>query len=167
MDKERNNQYINQRSKKPDSAPEFDDSNFEDTLNQSKTAQLRTQLARKYRNTDLKQTESANTDLLTRGLEDRYTPETEKKLGHKIYRLKGYTTIDKVNRMYQQQKIQRTLRNLLTSIMIIIALIILFALYNPFKDTAEWKKITGMKNFLGETETTESIPSDGLPNILP
>jgi hypothetical protein len=51
--------------------------------------------------------------------------------------------------------------------MIAIALIILFVLYNPFKDTEEWKKITGMDSILGEAETTETIPADGLPDILP
>ncbi|NLC39334.1 MAG: hypothetical protein GX763_00260 [Clostridiaceae bacterium] len=167
MDDQVSNQYKHKRSQRPDSARDLNESDFENTFIQSRTAQLQTQRARKYRNADLNNTESMNTDLLTRGLEDRYSPETEKKLGHRVYRLKGYTTVDKVNRMYQQQKYQRTLRNILTTIMIAIALIIIFVLYNPFKDTEEWKKITGMDSILGEAETTETIPADGLPDILP
>jgi len=167
MDNEKINQSEKQRPQRPVPVRGFSSSGLANSFDQSKTAQLQTQLARKYSYADLNKTESMNTDLLTRGLEDRYNPETEKKLGHKLYRLKGYTTVDKVNRMYQHQKYQRTLRNLLTSIMIAIALIILFVLHNPFKDTQEWKKITGMDSFLGETETTESIPSDGLPKIEP
>lgn len=162
-----NNYHEYQKSQQPDLTRNFSEPNLEDTLRQSKTAQQKTLRARKYSTVNSNKTENINTDFLTRGLENKYSPETEKKLGHRIYRLKGYTTVDKVNRKYQQQKFQRTLRNLLTTIMIIIVLVILFILYNPFKDKAEWKKITGMDSFLGEVETSESIPDAGLPDIMP
>ncbi len=139
----------------------------EDTLQQSKTAQQLTLRARKYSRVTSNSNDKTNTDLLTFGLEDKYSPENERKLGHKVYRLKGYTTVDKVKRKHQQQKHQRSLRNLLTTLMIIIVLIILFVLYNPFKDSAEWKKITGMDSFLDETETSQVIPDDGLPDLRP
>ena len=92
MDDKVNNQYKHKRSQRPDMVRDFSESDFENTFIQSKTAQLQTQRARKYGNADLSKTESMNTDLLTRGLEDRNNPETEKKLGHRVYRLKGYTT---------------------------------------------------------------------------
>ena len=69
--------------------------------------------------------------------------ENEKKLGHKVYRLRGYTTIGKVNRKYQMERQQRFLRNLLTVLLIIILIVILAVIYNPIKDMAEMRKILG------------------------
>jgi hypothetical protein len=164
---EKTNIYREYENKTPqaDLARDFGDPDLEDTWRQSMTAQQKTIRARKYSNTNSSSSDSMRTDLLTRGLEDKYNPETEKKLGHRVYRLKGYTTVDKVNRKYQQQTYQRNLRNVLTTLMIAIVLIILFILYNPFKDSDEWKKITGMDSLTGETEVAETLPEDGLPDI--
>ena len=40
--------------------------------------------------------------------------EEDARSGHRIFRLKGYTTVDKINRKFQQERNQRTLRSLLT-----------------------------------------------------
>ncbi|MDD2427546.1 MAG: hypothetical protein PHR78_01910 [Eubacteriales bacterium] len=167
MNDKENNHREYRKTPQADLMRNFDEQNLEDTLLQSKTAQMKTLRARKYTNANSIKTENMNTDFLTRGLENKNSLETERKLGHRIYRLKGYTTVDKVNRKYQQQKYQRTLQNVLTTLMIAIVLIILFVLYNPFKDKEEWKKITGMDSFLEETESSETLPDEGLPNILP
>jgi len=80
--------------------------------------------------------------------------------GHRIYRLKGYTTVDKINRKFQQERNQRTLRNILTFLMIIILLVIVIAIYNPFTNIDEWKKISGEDSLYKkqrQTTTTEKI----------
>lgn len=85
--------------------------------------------------------------------------DEDKRTGHKIYRLKGYTTVDKINRRFQQERNQRTLRQILTFLMVVILMIILFALYNPITNLDEIKKISGDQSFYKkqhETEMTET-----------
>lgn len=85
--------------------------------------------------------------------------DEDKRTGHKIYRLKGYTTVDKINRRFQQERSQRTLRHILTFLMVVILLIILIALYNPITNLDEIKKISGGQSFYKkqhETEITET-----------
>lgn len=84
--------------------------------------------------------------------------QEDSRTGHRIYRLKGYTTIDKINRKFQQERHQRTLRNILTFIMIVILMIILFAIYNPFTNIDELKKITGENSYYKKQNETESEP---------
>jgi len=75
--------------------------------------------------------------------DDKISVDTQKKAGRRVFRLKGYTTIGKINRKFKHERQQRLLRNVLTTLMIIILLIILFAIYNPFKDMKEFRKISG------------------------
>ncbi|NLB27444.1 MAG: hypothetical protein GX819_00645, partial [Clostridiaceae bacterium] len=52
------------------------------------------------------------------------------------------------------------LRNVLTFLMIIILLVILIAIYNPFTNIDEWKKISGDDSLYKkqrQTTTTEKI----------
>lgn len=82
--------------------------------------------------------------------------------GHRIYRLKGYTTVDKINRKFQQERNQRTLRTILTFLMLVILLVILFAIYNPFANVDELKKITGEDSLYKkqrQSATTEIVPN--------
>lgn len=74
----------------------------------------------------------------------------------RVYRLKGYTTVDKINRKRQSEKRQRLLRRVLISIIALLTLILLFQLYNPFKDMTEWYRILGVDSFseLIETQST-------------
>lgn len=80
----------------------------------------------------------------------------DKRTGHRIYRLKGYTTVDKINRKFQQERNQRSLRNLLTFLMIVILLVILIAIYNPFNNIDELKKITGGQSYYNQQHQTET-----------
>ena len=86
----------------------------------------------------------------------RGSVDDDKRTGHRIYRLKGYTTVDKINRKFAQERYQRTLRNTLTFIMIVILLVILFVIYNPFTDVGELKKITGEDSYFKQRQTTET-----------
>ncbi len=88
----------------------------------------------------------------------RGSVKEDARTGHKIYRLKGYTTVDKINRKFQQERNQRSLRNILTFLMIVILLVILIAIYNPFTNIDELKKISGEDSLYKkqqESATTE------------
>ncbi|NLC83679.1 MAG: hypothetical protein GX749_01180 [Ruminococcaceae bacterium] len=76
----------------------------------------------------------------------------------KVYRLKGYTTVAKVNRKYASERRQRILRRILTIIIAILTLILLFKLYNPFTDMGEWSRIFGIDS-LNKTETSRTTSS--------
>ncbi|NMA18677.1 MAG: hypothetical protein GX939_08050 [Clostridiaceae bacterium] len=90
--------------------------------------------------------------------------ENEKKFGHRMYKLKGYTTYSKVRRKYQMERNQRLLRDLLTVVMIIILIVILAIIYNPFKNAAEFSKIFGWDSKFEDPKSTvvyeESGPSE-------
>ncbi len=76
----------------------------------------------------------------------------------KVYRLKGYTTVAKVNRKYASERRQRILRRILTIIIAILTLILLFKLYNPFTDMGEWSRIFGIDS-LNKTATSQTTSS--------
>lgn len=92
----------------------------------------------------------------------RGSAKDDARTGHRIYRLKGYTTVDKINRKFQQERNQRTLRSILTFLMIVILLVILIAIYNPFTNIDELKKISGgdslYKKQHQSSETMERTP---------
>lgn len=79
----------------------------------------------------------------------------------RVYRLKGYTTVEKINRKRQSEKRQRLLRRALISIIALLTLILLFQLYNPFKDLTEWYRILGVDSF---SELIETQSSTGASN---
>ena len=79
----------------------------------------------------------------------------------RVYRLKGYTTVAKVNRKRQSEKRQRLLRRVLISIIALLTLILLFQLYNPFKDLTEWYRILGVDSF---SELIENPTATGTSN---
>lgn len=83
--------------------------------------------------------------------------ENEKKFGHRMYKLKGYTTYSKVKRKYQMERNQRLLRDLLTVLMIVILIVILAIIYNPFKDVAEFSKIFGWDSSFSDSTSTVSF----------
>lgn len=83
--------------------------------------------------------------------------QSDAKTGHRIYRLKGYTTVAKVNRQFHQERRQRTLRNILTALMIVILLLILFAVYNPLKDLDEWKRVWGQDSYYRDNVPDETV----------
>jgi hypothetical protein len=73
----------------------------------------------------------------------------------KVYRLKGYTTVAKVNRKRQSERQQRLLRRTLVFIIIVLLMILLFNLYNPIKDLTEWYRIIGINDL---TDLTKDNP---------
>jgi hypothetical protein len=89
--------------------------------------------------------------------------DSQRKSGHRVFRLKGYTTVGKINRKFAQERQQRTLRNILTTLMVILLLIILFVIYNPFKDMSEFRKISG-EDSLYKSRTTTTADVDETPN---
>lgn len=92
---------------------------------------------------------------------DKVSLESQKKAGHRVFRLKGYTTVGKINRKFKQERQQRLLRNALTTLMVIILLIILVAIYNPFRDMSEFRKISGEDSlYKNRTTTTSTDTSD-------
>ena len=78
----------------------------------------------------------------------------------KVYRLKGYTTVAKVNRKRQSERQQRLLRRALLFVVFILAIVLLYNLYNPFKNIAEWYRFIGISSLneliTGKTNSTLS-----------
>lgn len=77
----------------------------------------------------------------------------------RVYRLKGYTTIAKVNRKRQSEERQRLLRRLLIGIIAILTLFLLFQIYNPVKDLSEWYRVLGVKSFNDLTIQSTTSPT--------
>ena len=75
----------------------------------------------------------------------------------RVYRLKGYTTVDKINRKRNSEIKQRFLRRILVIIVSILIIIILFNIYNPFKDLSEMFRILGLDQKSTTTEITYTI----------
>jgi hypothetical protein len=73
----------------------------------------------------------------------------------RVYRLKGYTTVAKINRKRQAENQQRFLRNLLVVVISVLLIILLFNLYNPIKDLSEWYRIVGVKDLADVTGALE------------
>lgn len=91
-------------------------------------------------------TKSTKAKLSNLGLSDsgQLTLADQKKLGARIYHLKSYTTVGKINRKFAQDKQQRWLRNVLAFVMLIVILIILFVVYNPVRDIIDFRKMLGL-----------------------
>ena len=83
----------------------------------------------------------------------------------KVYRLKGYTTVAKINHKRQSEQQQRILRHILVALISILLLFLLFQLYNPIKDLSEWYRIIGVEDISkltqeGDTDSSGSyVPS--------
>ena len=79
-----------------------------------------------------------------------------------VYRLKGYTTVAKINRKRQSERQQRFLRRILLILFAFLAAILLINLYNPVKDLSEWYRIIGVKHLSDAinitTTTTSALP---------
>lgn len=84
----------------------------------------------------------------------------------KVYRLKGYTTVAKINHKRQSERQQRFLRQLLVLLISILLLFLLFQLYNPIKDLSEWYRIIGIRDIsdLTRESTTESATGSSTVN---
>ncbi len=77
----------------------------------------------------------------------------------RVYRLKGYTTVAKVQRKRQSEKKQRMLRRVLIGIIALLTVIILFQIYNPFKDMTEWTRILGIDTLKELTQSSTGSTS--------
>lgn len=71
----------------------------------------------------------------------------------RVYRLKGYTTVAKINRKRQSERQQRFLRRVLLILFAFLLVILLANVYNPIRDFTEWYRIIGIKH-LGDAATT-------------
>ncbi|MEA4888310.1 MAG: hypothetical protein VB070_02440 [Clostridiaceae bacterium] len=64
----------------------------------------------------------------------------------RVYRLKGYTTVAKINHKRQSERQQRLLRHLLIVFITVLLVMLLFYLYKPVKDLTELYRIIGVKD---------------------
>ncbi len=64
----------------------------------------------------------------------------------RVYRLKGYTTVAKINHKRQSERQQRLLRHLLIVFISVLLIMLLFYLYKPVKDLTELYRIIGVKD---------------------
>lgn len=99
---------------------------------------------------------------------DNLDLESQLKTGARLYRLKGYTTVDRVKRKFRQESQQSKIKNILTFLLILIIIIILLIRYNPVKDIAELRKILGLDSLYQNQNpqaTVESITDDSGEDI--
>ncbi|MDD2533670.1 MAG: hypothetical protein PHC86_03105 [Eubacteriales bacterium] len=90
--------------------------------------------------------------------EGRQTVQAIKRVGQeRVYRLKGYTTVAKINRKRQSERQQRFLRRILLILFGFLLIILLANVYNPIKDFSEWYRIIGVKHITDLQTTTTSI----------
>lgn len=90
----------------------------------------------------------------------------------RVYRLKGYTTVAKINRKRSAERQQRYLRKFLFVFIAVLIIILLFTIYNPFKDLSELKKILGIESvddltkarYTVETTTEQTTESEFVIN---
>ena len=78
----------------------------------------------------------------------------------RVYRLKGFTTVAKVNRKRQSELQQRVLRRGLLIIIIILSFILLFNIYNPIRDLSEYFRILGISDLSDIFGTSESTTAE-------
>lgn len=62
----------------------------------------------------------------------------------RVYRLKGYTTVRKVNRKIRAKRAQKRLRNFILFILAVLAAAYLMIRYQPFRDLREFFRIIGI-----------------------
>jgi hypothetical protein len=86
------------------------------------------------------------------------TPPIRRTGRQRVYRLKGYTTVAKVNRKHNAELQQQLLRKLLLFIGVILLLIILFHLFNPVSDLSELYRIIGISDIADLTENNPLFP---------
>ena len=79
----------------------------------------------------------------------------------KVYRLKGYTTLAKVNHKRLAERQQRLLRRALLFIIVIVSVILMYNYINPFKNIAEFYRFIGISSLseiiTGKTNSTMTI----------
>lgn len=96
----------------------------------------------------------------------RKTKPIRRRGREKVYRLKGYTTIAKVNRRRQSERQQRFLRRLMIGIIVLLLVVLVYNLYNPFTNLGEWYRIIGVKD-IKDITSSQSRPSTTQQTTLP
>ena len=87
--------------------------------------------------------------------ESQQTVQAIKRVGQeRVYRLKGYTTVAKINRKRQSERQQRFLRRVLLVLFGFLLAILLANVYNPIKDFSEWYRIIGVRHLTDTAPTT-------------
>lgn len=103
--------------------------------------------------------ENQSQDLVKRPPKKEKTPPIRRQTRQRVYRLKGYTTVAKVQRRHQAELQQQLLRKVLLFLGLLLTLIILFQIYNPFRgDRTEWYRIIGISEFAELTEDNPLFP---------
>ncbi len=62
----------------------------------------------------------------------------------KIYKLRGYTTVSRVNRKISGEQTRRLLRNFLVAAVFVLIIAILLIVFNPLKDIKELFRMIGI-----------------------
>ncbi len=78
----------------------------------------------------------------------------------KVYRLKGYTTVAKVNRKRKSERRQRLLRKTLLIVIVILVVIVLVKLFNPIDNLTEWYRVIGiddLSEIIGNSSATSAV----------
>lgn len=75
--------------------------------------------------------------------------------GDRIYRLSGFTTVDKVDRKARNIAAHFSLVRLIAVLVVGMIFVILADKYNPFKDTKELKRIFGFKGIYDSEQYLE------------
>ncbi|MDO5733780.1 MAG: hypothetical protein Q4P08_01390 [Eubacteriales bacterium] len=76
--------------------------------------------------------------------------EKDRQDGAKVYKLLGYTTSARVDRKYQLERRQRSLRKILVYVLTVIILLILFSINKPIKNIGEIRRILGIDSILSQ-----------------
>ena len=88
----------------------------------------------------------------------RRVPPIRRKSRQRVYRLVGYTTVAKVNRKHQAEMQQQFLRKFLIYVAVILMIVILFRVYNPFRDLTELYRILGISDLSEFAQNSPLIP---------
>ena len=96
------------------------------------------------------------------GKKKKKVPPIRRKSRQRVYRLVGYTTVAKVNRKHKAEMQQQFLRKFLIYVAVILMIVVLFKVYNPFRDLTELYRILGISD-LSEFAQNSPLMPDATP----
>lgn len=83
--------------------------------------------------------------------------EIDRENGAKVYELIGYTTVGKINHVFQKERRQIILKRILITILLVSIILLGLIIINPINNKNDFKKILGIDSKYGKTETTETL----------
>ncbi len=64
--------------------------------------------------------------------------------GARLYKVTGYTTVNKINAKYSAEYRQRFMRKLMTIILLLLVALALLAIINPFGSLGDFRRVIGL-----------------------